>query len=77
MGYTGLVQMGYGARTFSTHRNNGTGTFFIKHIYGENTFFFIFMNFFTPDTICADNRVKPMAGCKNQLIENIREIYSC
>ena len=46
MGYTGLVQMGYGARTFSTHRNNGAGTFFIKHIYGANTFLFIFMNYF-------------------------------
>ena len=28
MGYTGPVQMGYGARTFSTHTDNGT--FFYK-----------------------------------------------
>ena len=34
MGYTGLVQMGYGARTFSTYINNGACTFFIKHTYG-------------------------------------------
>ena len=27
MGYTGPVQMGYGARTFSAHINNGAGTF--------------------------------------------------
>ena len=32
IGYTGPVQMGYEARTFSTHKNNGAGTFFIKHI---------------------------------------------
>ena len=44
MGYTGLVQMGYRART--THINNGAGTFFRKHIYGENSFLFIFMNYF-------------------------------
>ena len=29
-----------------THINNGAGTFFIKHIYGANTFLFIFMNYF-------------------------------
>ena len=46
MGYTGSVQMGYGARTFSTHINNETGTFVIKHIYGANTFLFIFMDYF-------------------------------
>ena len=70
MGYTGLVQMGYGARTVSAHINNGAGTLFMKHIYGDNTFLFIFMNYFlTLDTICADNKDKPMAGCKNQLIE--------
>ena len=33
MGYMGPVQMGYWARTFSTHVNNGGGTFFRKHIY--------------------------------------------
>ena len=42
----------------------------MKHIYGENTFLFIFMNYFlTLDTICGDTKDKPMAGCKNQLIE--------
>ena len=70
MGYTGLVQLGYGGRTFSTHINNGGGTFFRKHIYGANTFFVQFYAlFFTLDTICADNQDKPMAGCKNQLIK--------
>ena len=67
MGYTGSVQMGYGAWTFSTHINNGGGTFFRKHIYGANIFFVHFYAlFFTPDTICADNIDKPMARCKNQ-----------
>ena len=62
--------MGYGARTFYTHINNGAGTFFRKHIYGANTFSFIFYElFFTPDTVSADNKDKPMAGCKNQLIK--------
>ena len=46
MGYTGPVQIGYGARTFSTHINNGAGTFFRKHIYGQIPFLFIFMNYF-------------------------------
>ena len=70
MGYTGPVQMGYGARTFSTHINNGAGTIFRKHIYGANSFFIHFYElFFTPDTICAHNKDKPMAVCKNQLIK--------
>ena len=43
MGNTGLVQMGYGARTFSTHIDNRGGTFFRKHAYGANTSF-IFMD---------------------------------
>ena len=56
-GYTGLVQMEYGARTFSTHINNGGGTFFRKHIYGANTSFVHFYAlFFTLDTICAEGR---------------------
>ena len=62
--------MGCGARTFSTHINNGAGTFFRKHIYGANTFFVHFYELlFTLDTICANNKDKHMAGCKNQLIE--------
>ena len=50
---------------------------FLENIYtGENTFLFIFMNyFFTLDTICADNKDKPMAGCKNQLIEKVFEKF--
>ena len=27
--------------------------------------------YFTLDTICADNKDKPMAGCKNQLIKSV------
>ena len=65
MGYMGLVQMRYGERIFSTHINNRAGTFFRKHIYGANTFFCSFHElFFTLGTICADNKDKPMAGCK-------------
>ena len=76
MGYTGSVQMGSGARTFSTHVNNGGGTFFRKHIYWANTFFLHFYAlFFTLDTICADNKDKPMAGCKNQL-KSVQETFS-
>ena len=70
MGYTSPVQMGYGAMTFSTYRNNESGTFFRKHVYGANTFLFIFMHYlFTLDTICAESKDKPMAGCKNRLIK--------
>ena len=70
MGYTGPVQMGYRERTFSTHTNNRGGTFFRKHIYGTNTFFIHFYALlFTLGTICVDNKDKPMAGCKNQLIK--------
>ena len=66
--YTGPVQMG--ARTFSTHINNGGGTFSRKHTYGANTFFLHFYAiFFTPGTSCADNKDKPIAGCKNQLLK--------
>ena len=62
--------MGYGARTFSIHVNNGRGTFFRKHICEANTFFIHFYAlYFTLDTICADNKDKPMAGCKNQFIK--------
>ena len=44
MGYTGPVQMGYRAKTFSTHINNGGGTFlFRKHLYRASTFLFIFI----------------------------------
>ena len=64
----GPVQMA--ARTFSTHINNGKGTFFGKHTYGANTFFIHFYAiFFTPDAICVDNKDKPIAGCKNQLFK--------
>ena len=43
---------------------------FRKHIYGTSTFFIHFYAlFFTPDTICADNKDKPMAGYKSQLIK--------
>ena len=66
MGYTGPVQMGYGARTFYKHINNRVGTFFRKHMYGASTFYELF---FTLDTIYADNKDKPMAGYKNQLIK--------
>ena len=60
----------YGTRTFSTHTNNGAGTFFRTHIYGANTFFVhVYEFFFTMDTICADNKDNTMAGCKNQLIK--------
>ena len=70
MGYMGPVQMGYRAMTFSTHINNSRWHFFRKHIYGANTFFIHFYAlFYTLDTICADNKDKPMAGCKNQLIK--------
>ena len=69
MGYMVPVQIWYGKRTFSAHINNGAGTLFRKHIYGANTFLFIFVNYFSLDTICADNKDKPMAGCKNQLIK--------
>ena len=70
MGYMGLVQMGYGARTFSTYINNGTGTIFRKHRYGANTFFVHFYKLlFTLDTICADNKDKPKTGCKSQLVK--------
>ena len=70
MGYTGPVQMGYRAMTFSTHINNRAGTFFRKHIDGANTFSIHFYElFFALDTFCADNKDKPMAGCKNQLIK--------
>ena len=60
MGYIGPVQIGYGAKTFSTHINNGGGTFFRKHIYGANTFFIHFgALYFTLDTVWADNKDKP------------------
>ena len=66
----GLVQMGYGARTFSTHINNGRGPFFRKHIHGANTLLVhSYELFFVLDTTCAENKDKPMAGCKNQLIK--------
>ena len=47
VGYMGPVQMGYGAMAFSTHINNGAGTFFRKHKYGANIFSFIFMHIFS------------------------------
>ena len=68
MGYTGPVQMGHRGRTFSTHINNGGGTFFRKHIHGANTFFIHFYALFlTLDTICADNKEKPMAASKTSI----------
>ena len=69
MGYTGPVKMEYGARTFSTHVTNREGTFSRKHTYGANSLFIHFYAlFFISDTICADNKEKPMTGCKiNQL----------
>ena len=52
------------------HRKNGGGAFFKKHIHGANTFFIHFyVLLFTLGTISADNKEKPMAGCKNQLIK--------
>ena len=33
------------------------------------------MNCFTPDTICADNKDKPLSGCKIQLIKKCFEKF--
>ena len=57
--------------TFPAHVNNGEA-----RIYLANTFFIQFYAlFFTLDTICADNKDKPDAGCKNQLIKKcLRDI---
>ena len=72
MGSMGLVEMVYGAMIFSIHINNGGGTFLRKHMYEANTFFIHFYAlFFSPDIICADNKDKPMANCKNQLIKSV------
>ena len=65
----GRCKWGMG-KDFSTHINSGTGTIFRKPVYGADTFFIHFYElFFTLDTICADNKDKPMTGCKNQLIK--------
>ena len=43
---------------------------------GANTLFDQFYALlFTPDTICADDKDKPMAGCKNQLIKKCLRIF--
>ena len=65
MGYTGPVQMGYRASTFSTHIGKGGGTFFRKHIFGANVFFVhIYALFFTLGTVCADNKDKLWQAAK-------------
>ena len=46
MGYTGPMQMGYGARTFSTHINNGGGAHFLENIYVGQILFVHFCAFF-------------------------------
>ena len=46
-------------------------------MYGANAFFFHFHeSFFTLDIICADNKDKPMAGCKNQLIKVFEKVLA-
>ena len=42
---------------------------------GQISFVHFYALSFTLDTICADNKDKPMAGCKNQL-KSVREIFS-
>ena len=44
---------------------------FLEKTYVQGKYFFVhfYELFFTLDTICADNKDKPMAGCKNQLIK--------
>ena len=66
MCYTWLVEMGVrGKDFFYTYKQWGR-YIFRKHIYEANAFSFIFYElFFTLDTICADNKDRPMAGCKN------------
>ena len=71
MGYTGPVQMEYGARTFFTH------IVFRKHIYGANIFFVHFyVLFLTLGTICVDDKDKPKAGCKNQLFKVLEKFLA-
>ena len=61
--------MVYEARTFSTHTNNGE-VHFLENIYmREILFIHSFALFCTLDTICAGNKDKRMAVCKNQLIK--------
>ena len=51
-------------------RINNRGGSFVENIYSGKYFFVQFYSLFlTLDTTCADNKDKPMAGCKNQLIK--------
>ena len=68
-GLYGASANGVRGKDFSTHINNGRGTSFRKHVWGKYFFVHLYALFFTLDTICADNKDKPMAGCKNQLIK--------
>ena len=71
MGHMGAVQMRYRTMTFSTQRNNQGGTFLETiYIWGKYFFHSFLCIIFTVDTICADNKDKPMAGRKNQLIKS-------
>ena len=65
----------YLARTFSTYINNRAGTFFRKHIRGKYFFVHFYELFFAPDTICGDNKDKPMVGSKNQSIKKVFEKF--
>ena len=68
--------MGYRARTFSTHINMGEARC-LENIYMEHILFHsLLCIIFTLDTICADNKDKPMAGCKNQLIKKCLRNFS-
>ena len=68
MGYTGPVQIGYEAGASFTHIYN-RGNTFLENIYTMQILFHSFsFIIFTLDTICADSKDKPIAGCKNQLI---------
>ena len=62
MGNTGPVQIRYGARTLFIQIDNG-GSRFLENIYTGKILLRSFLCIiFTLDTICADNKDKPIAG---------------
>ena len=73
MGYTGPAQMGYRARIFHTYINNGAGTFLGNIYMGQILFGSLLSIIFTPDTIYADNKGKPMAGCQSRIFKRVFE----
>ena len=86
MGYTAPVQLAYGARTFSTHINNGANTFFVHFMhYCLHWILFVLITNIGRSNILLGKKTNGVSRLKTNLwqaakinlLKSVSEILSC